>query len=346
MRAYRAWTREAITAAVAVMGAALASGGPAPAALSAVAIERLDPRFDALVPRDAAWEYLQDGFRWAEGPAWDRREGVLYFSDVVANRLYRWRAGEGARVHVEGSGYTGARPFAGKEPGSNGLALDAEGRILACQHGNRRIVRFEKDGRVTVLADRYQGMRLSSPNDLIVDAGGEVLFTDPPFGLPGGAKDPGKETPWNGVYRVAKDGSLRLLTKDVPYPNGLALSPDGRTLYVANADADAAKWFAFDVLPGGDLANRRVFHDATDLARRKPGLGVPDGLKVDASGNLFATGPGGSIFVLSPRGELLGRIVTGVPTANLAWGEDGSVLYVTANTAIARLRTSTRGKEW
>jgi len=324
--------------------AALAGpAAPTPAVTRAadpIRIERLDPRLDRLIPPGAVVEKAADDIEWAEGPLWDARDGALLFSDVPRNAVYRWTAGGGIAPYLRDSGYTGRAPFAGREPGSNGLVFDREGRLVMCQHGDRRIVRRETDGRLTVLADRFEGKRLNSPNDLVYDSRGNLYFTDPPFGLPGSFADPGKELPFQGVYRLNPDGTLRALITDLRAPNGIAFAPDERTLYVSNADNTRPIWMAYPVAPDGTLGPGRVFAEARAFVRE--GEGVPDGLKVDRDGNLFAAGPGG-VHVLAPDGTRLGRIVTGVPTGNLNWGEDGSVLYIAANHAILRLRTGTAG---
>jgi gluconolactonase len=303
-------------------------------------IERLDPRFDALIPKDAKLERLATGFNWSEGPVWVRAGGHLVFSDVFENLVYRWREGEGVSSFLNPSGYTGKEPRPG-ERGSNGLALDAQGRLVLCQHGDRRVARLEKDLSFTTLADRYQGKRFNSPNDLVFKSNGDLYFTDPPYGLPEQAKDPSRELDFCGVYRLSKDGVVTLLTKELTRPNGLGFSPDEKTLYVAVSDPDRPVWMAYDVEPDGTLARGRVFFDAAHL-RKEGRKGLPDGLKVDKSGNLFATGPGG-VLVLAPDGKHLGTLVTGEATANCAFGDDGSTLYVTADMHLCRIRTATRG---
>ncbi|MGH9313432.1 MAG: SMP-30/gluconolactonase/LRE family protein [Vicinamibacterales bacterium] len=304
-------------------------------------IERLDPRFDALVPPGAALEKVADGIEWAEGPLWDPTNGSLLFSDVPRNGVYRWTEKKGITLFFGSSGYSGPEPFGGREPGSNGLVFDRERRLVMCQHGDRRIARRERDGRITVLADRFEGRRLNSPNDLVYHSSGDLYFTDPPFGLPGTFSDPAKEVPFQGVYRLRPDGTLTVVTRELNAPNGLGFSPDEKTLYVANAEHARPIWMAYEMLPDGTLGRGRQFADAA--AWVKPGEGVPDGLKIDRLGNVFAAGPGG-IHVFAPDGTRLGRIETGVPTGNLTWGEDGSVLYVAANHWICRLRTTTKGK--
>jgi gluconolactonase len=286
-------------------------------------------------------EKVADGADWAEGPLWDPRESVLLFSDVPRNGIFRLRPGEGVTLFLDRSGYTGSAPFSGREPGSNGLVFDREGRLVMCQHGDRRIARREKDGRVTVLADRYQGRRLNSPNDLVYRSNGDLYFTDPPFGLPGSFDDPAKELPFQGVYRLTPDGTLAALVTDLGAPNGIGFSPDEKTLYVSNAQHARPVWMAYPVKDDGGLGPGRPFAEAS--AWVKPEEGVPDGLKVDRDGNVFAAGPGG-VHVFAPDGTRLGRLETGVKTGNLAWGEDGGTLFIAANHWILRLRTGTKGR--
>ncbi len=314
----------------------------APGSLKAIgAIERLDPQFDRLIPAGAQIEVLAKGFTWSEGPVWIKEGGYLLFSDVPKNVVYQWKPGKGVREFLRPSGYTGATSRGG-EPGSNGLTVDSAGRLVLCEHGDRRVARLETNGQQTTLADRYQGKRLNSPNDLVYKSNGDLYFTDPPYGLQGNLKDPKKELPFQGVYRLQTDGELTLLAGDLTFPNGLAFSPDEKTLYVAVSDPTRPVIMAYEVKADGTLDAGRVFFDAKPLMTptRK---GLPDGMKVDASGNLFATGPGG-VLVLSPTGKHLGTIVTGQPTANCAWGDDGSELYITANMYLCRVKTKTKGK--
>ena len=322
-------------------GSGVMAGGAEPKA-SVVTIVRKDPRFDALFAKDAVVEKLADGYAWTEGPVWDKAKSRLLFSDIPGNRIISWAEGKEAEVFLKPSGYTGTAEFTGREPGSNGLAFDKEGRLLLCQHGDRRIARLEADGKFTTLADRFEGKRLNSPNDLILLAGGDILFTDPAYGLPKTFDDPARELPFTGVYRPTPDGTVKLLVKEQTAPNGLSLTPDGKTLYVANSDPKHAVWMAYEMKADGTLGPGRVFFDATAwVGPTKPGL--PDGMKLDVKGNLFATGPGG-LHVFAPDGTLLGTIDTGVPTANCGWGGDGSILYITANTALLRVKTTTKGQ--
>ena len=308
--------------------------------VAASRISRLDPRLDRLVPPDAALEKLADGFKWVEGPVWNRKENYLLFSDIPNNSVFKWQEGGGVSLFLKPSGYSGSAPFAGKEPGSNGLTFDSSGRLVLAEHGDRRIARLENDGRKTILADRYAGKRLNSPNDLVFKSNGDLYFTDPPFGLPQAFDDPQKELPFQGVYRLSKEGKLTLLIKDIKAPNGIAFSPDEKKLYVTDVDFNRAAWLVYDVKNDGTLANGRVFADASEW-KQAPFSG-PDGFKVDREGNVFGARPGG-ISIFAPDGTHLGSIEIGGPTSNLAWGDDGSVLYVTAGTAIYRIRLSAKG---
>jgi gluconolactonase len=324
---------------MAAVPAAAQHGATAPEGAQ-VSIVSLDPRFDRLVPRGTRVERIADGFTWVEGPAWDRKEQRLLFTDIPNNVIYAWSERGGVRVFLQPSGYSGAEPFAGPEPGANGLAFDAGGRLLLCQHGDRRIARLEPDGRLVPVADRFDGKRLNSPNDVFVAPSGDLYFTDPPFGLPRQFDDPGQELGFTGVYRLGRDGKLALLSRELTAPNGIALSPSGRTLYVSNADLKNPVWMAFDVARDGRVSNGRVFHDGR--AHVAEAAGVPDGMDIDRDGNLFAAGPG-AVYVFAPDGTLLGRINFGIAVSNTAWGDDGSTLYITASTGVYRMRLRTRG---
>jgi gluconolactonase len=302
-------------------------------------IERLDPAMDSLVPPDAVIEVLARGFDWSEGPVWVPDGDYLLFSDVPQDRIYRWKEGEGLQVWLEPSGYTGDVPRGG-EPGSNGLLIDRDGRLVLCQHGDRRIARLDAPMSApkpifATLADRYDGKRFSSPNDAVFDSQGVLYFTDPPYGLPKGPGDSTQETAFNGVYRLGTDGVVTLLTDQLSRPNGVGLSPDERTLYVSNSDPDRAIWMAYDLSPSGAIDHGRVFFDATDQVAGGPGL--PDGLKVDKAGHLFATGPGG-VFVFSSDGRHLGTIRTPQATANDAIDRAGTTLYMTSDSLLLRVR--------
>lgn len=306
------------------------------------AVERLDPSFDKLVPPGASVELLAGGFKWSEGPVWVKDGGYLLFSDIPNNRIVKWTEDIGVSIFLEPSGYTGSEPFTGEEPGTNGLAIDAAGMLCMCEHGNRQVSRLNKDGSRTILASHYDGKRFNSPNDLVWHSSGDLYFTDPPYGLPKRYNDPARELDWCGVYRRAKDGNITLLTKSLDRPNGIALSPDEKTLYVAQSKGDAAIYTAFPVTDDGTLGKGNVIFDATKWAGRKDRPGSPDGMTIDKDGRLWASGPGG-ILVLTPKGKLLGRISTGERTANCCFGDDGSTLYMTADDYLCRIRTNTKG---
>ena len=304
-------------------------------------IERLDPAFDRLVGQDAAIELLvANRFEWAEGPVWDAAGRRVLFSDIPRNMIWEWSQQSGLKEFLKPSGYTGEATFTGREPGSNGLAFNKAGELLLCQHGDRRIAKWV-DGRFVTLAHRYAGKRLNSPNDLVIRSNGDVYFTDPPYGLPRHTEDPGRELDFQGVYRLNAEGELVLLTKELQRPNGLAFSPDEKTLYVANSEPEKAVLMAFPVRPDGSLGHGKVFFDVTAaVGKQRPGL--PDGLKVSRDGTVWASGPGG-VLVYSSQGKHLGTLATGVATANLAFGDDGGTLYLTADKNLVRVRTKVRG---
>jgi gluconolactonase len=311
---------------------------------AALRIERLDPALDRLIAPDAAIEILAQGFDWTEGPVWVKDGEYLLFSDIPQNVVLKWKAGDGVRQYLKPAGYTGSTPRGG-ETGSNGLAIDSGGRLILCQHGDRRIAAMDAplsapQPKFVTLADRYEGKRFNSPNDLTFRSNGDIYFTDPPYGMEKQFDDPAREIPFQGVYRRSTDGRVTLLTREMTRPNGIAFSPDERLLYVAQSDPKAAIWRVFDVNADGTLGRSRVFFDATALVASRKGL--PDGMKVDQDGNIFGTGPGG-VFVFSPQGRHLGTIVTGQATSNVAFGDDGRTLYMTADMYLMRMRLRTRG---
>ena len=305
-------------------------------------IVRQDPALDQLIAPDARIEVLATGMRFAEGPIWLRNGGFLLFSDIPNNVVMKWKEADGLSVFMKPSGYTGVGPYSA-EPGSNGLMLDPQGRVVLCEHGDRRVSRLDWDGGKKTLADNYMGKRLNSPNDGIFRSNGDLYFTDPPYGLPDGAADRRRELNFAGVFRLSKSGVLTLLTKEMSYPNGIAFSPDEKTLYISQSDPAHALWMSYSVEPDGSLARGRVFYDVTSSVDKLPGL--PDGMKVDHQGNLFASAPGG-IYIFTPNGKYLGRIDTGVVAANCVFGDDGATLYITADRYLCRVRTRTKGIGW
>ena len=317
--------------------AATHSGAPAQ-------VLRADPAIDAIVPRDAVMEKLAGGFRFTEGPIWmpktSKEAGYLLFSDPYKNLIYRWTQDGSLSVFMDKSGYDGADIAEYSQPGSNGLTRDWQGRLTIDQQGYRRVARLEKNGKLTVLADHYDGKRFNSPNDLVYKSDGALYFTDPPFGLPKYANDPRKELPYSGVYRVSPDGKqVSLLTTELQGPNGLAFSPDEKYFYVDDWDLAHKVVMRYEVQPDGSLANGKVFFDMTST----PGQTALDGMKVDEKGNLYVTGPNG-IWILSPEGKHLGTIVPPEHANNVGWGDDdGKALYICTRTGLYRIRLEVPG---
>lgn len=297
--------------------------------------------FARLIDPEAPVEILAEGFRWAEGPVWWTGDGgpCLLFSDIPNNRIMRWSESDGLSLFMKPSGYTGVADY-GAEPGSNGLTRDPAGRLVLCEHGDRRMSVLLPDGGKRTLVDAFQGRRLNSPNDCVYRSNGDLYFTDPPYGLPDRWNDPRRELDFCGLFRLAPDGRLDLLTDALSRPNGLAFSPDESILYVANSDPQRAIWMAFPVGVDGSLGEGRQLFDTTGWLGDRSGL--PDGLKVDRAGNLFATAAGG-LWVLDASGALLGRIAIDRRVANCCWGDDGSSLYLCATDRVCRLRTRTVG---
>jgi gluconolactonase len=305
-------------------------------------IYTIDEQLKAVLNPDAKVEKIADGFSFTEGPVW-HPEGYLLFSDPNTNTIYRYNPKTyNITVYMSHSGYTGADIGEYGQPGSNGLAIDKEGRLIIDQHGNRRVVRIERKGPVTVLADQIDGKRFNSPNDIVIKSDGTVYFTDPPYGLPGFFKDPRKELQYSGVFMI-KDGEPKLLSKDLGGPNGIAFSPDEKYLYVTNWDIrdihHTKTLWRYEVAPDGTLKNGKVFYDFSFTEDEE----ALDGLKVDRKGNLFVSAPGG-IWILNSEGKLLGKIVTPERPANMAWGDDGKTLYMTAHSSLYKIRVNIGGK--
>lgn len=333
-----------------------------------VTIDRLDPALDRIVPAGVRLERLATGFTWGEGPIWvkngpgdspgDDLDGSLFFAEIPSNSIRRWTPGKGVSIFLQPSGYQGTAPYGGPESGSNGMTLDARGRLTVAGHAQRDVYRFESPeshldphGQITILADSYQGKRLNSPNDVVYRSDGSLYFTDPPYGLRTQSdSDPEKQLKANGVYRIPhaqeqKPGApparneLQLVVSDLPRPNGIAFSPDEQYLYVNNSQPKKL-WMRYRVRPDGTLTDAKLFYDAT----ADPRPGNPDGMKVDVEGNIYSAGPGG-VWIFSPDGQHLGTIVMPERTSNLTWaGPDRKTLYITASTSVYRVRLKIAGE--
>jgi gluconolactonase len=300
-------------------------------------IARLDPVFDALVPKDTVIEKVGGGFSFTEGPLW-RPDGKLWFSDVTANLVRSITPDGQVQVLIEkAGGDTNAPP--GSFIGPNGMIAGKDGFVLLCQHTNRRIVRVDKDLKQTVLLDKFEGRKFNSPNDLVYKSDGALYFTDPPYGLLKQDEDPAKELKFNGVFRYA-NGKLTAIIKDLTRPNGIAFSPDEKALYISNSDDKKKVWMRYDVNTDGTVSNGKVFADVTAETE----AGLPDGMKVDSLGNVYGAGPGG-VWVFSPDGKHIGTIKPGETPANLAWAEDGKTMYITATTSVYRIKLAVAGEK-
>ncbi len=325
---------------------------PAGVSQGTAAVERLSPDIGKIVPVDAKVERVASGFKWTEGPIWIHA-GYLLFAEIPSNSIRKWAPGQASSIFMQPSGYKGSVPYGGPEPGSNGMTLDARGRLTVAGHAQRDVWRLETldaHAQATVLADSYEGKRLNSPNDLVYKSDGSLYFTDPPYGLRTQSdRDPAKQLPFSGVYRIPRalyqnpgaspePAKLQLLINDLPRPNGIAFSPDEKYLYVDNSEPKKI-WMRYEVKPDGSLNPGTLFFDATS----DKAVGAPDGMKVDKQGNVYSTGPGG-IWIFSPQGQHLGTIRTPERAGNLAWGdEDGKTLYIAASSSIYRIRLNSVG---
>lgn len=317
-------------------------------------VERLSPEVDGIVPPQATLERVATGFKWVEGPVWIKA-GYLLFAEIPSNSIRQWTPGKGVSIFLQPSGYQGAAPYGGPEPGSNGATLDRRGRLTIAGHAQRDVYRFETmdpHGEITILVNAYKGKKLNSPNDLVYKSDGSLYFTDPPYGLRTQSdKDPQKELSFNGVYRLPgasnqKPGSapandkLQLLISDLPRPNGIAFSPDEKYLYVCNSEPKKI-WMRYTVNSDGSVGEPKLIFDATSDKRD----GAPDGMKVDHAGNLYSAGPGG-VWIFSPEGKHIGTILIPERVGNMAWGDgDMKTLYIAASTSIYRIRLNATGHE-
>lgn len=299
-------------------------------------VERIDPALDEIIDPSAAIEVLSDGYEWSEGPVWVESEKMLLFSDVPTNTVYKWTEADSIEIYLKPSGYTGETASKSNEQGSNGLAINGDGKLVLCQHGDRRLAELAApldapESTFSTLADRYDGKRFNSPNDVAIRSNGDYLFTDPPYGLP---RDATQEIPFQGVYKLS-EGKVTLLVDSLTRPNGIALTPGEKSVIIANSDPAKVRWYAYDLSGDGELINGRIFYDAGQAAKSKSGL--PDGLKIDKQGNVFATGPGG-VWIFAPDGKVLGKINVPVSTANCALTADEKTLFMTADNYLLRLK--------
>ncbi|HYQ57924.1 MAG TPA: SMP-30/gluconolactonase/LRE family protein [Draconibacterium sp.] len=301
-----------------------------------------NPLIHQLIAEDAKIEILGDGFTWIEGPCWLPTENKLLFSDIPENKIFEWTEKDGIKLYLTPSGYTDSKKRGG-EIGSNGLILSPDNELILCQHGDRSVAKMDADlahpkADFTILSNSYNGKKLNSPNDGVFAKNGDFFFTDPPYGLEHLFDDSAKEMNYQGVYKVDNNGNTILLTKDIPLPNGIGLSPDEKKMYIAVSDIENPVWMVYDVTPDHQIKNGKIFCDASDAMGKMPGN--PDGMAIHKSGWLFASGPGG-IWIITEDGEHLGTIYTGDRTSNCVFNEDYSYVYMTANHQILRMKLKT-----
>jgi gluconolactonase len=301
-------------------------------------VEFLSSELNSIIKKDAKVEIVAEGFQFTEGPVWLDKQKMLLFSDVPANTIYKWTEAKGKEVYLKPSGYTSTEPRGGFM-GSNALSLASDGKLLICQHGDRRIAKMNAPINAPLpnfltVAGQYNGKRINSPNDLFVATNGDIYFTDPSYGFEKGARDPKKELPYQGVYKVDKSGRNTLLVDSIEQPNGISIFPGGKTMIVSNSDDRKKRWYLYDITSKGSLTNGRVFYDVSN----EKGMGVCDGLKIDKAGNVFAAGPGG-IWIFTKAGKLIGKInINGVTAANCALTPDGKTIFITATNYLLRVK--------
>jgi gluconolactonase len=303
-----------------------------------VIIERMSPELDAIISTSAKVEIIAEGFEWVEGPIWVEDQKMLLFSDVFKNRIYKWTAAKGKELYLEPTGYTQTTPR-GEELGSNGLAVNNKGQLVLCQHGDRRIAimnaPLERPEPVfTTLANQYNGKKFNSPNDLAIKSNGDIYFTDPPYGLEKGIEDPAKELPYQGVYKISKEGTVTLLIDSLTRPNGIAFFPGEKSVLIANSDAKKPYWYIYDLNKQGGLINGRIFFDGSRAFQKENRS--PDGIKINKKGHVFAPGPGG-VWIYNKKGMVLGRIKTTIITSNCAFSADYKTLFITADNYVLKV---------
>ena len=303
-------------------------------------IEKFDPAFDAILDTSAKVEILAEGFEWTEGPVWLEDQKMLLFSDIPNNKIHKWTEEKGIEVYLAPSGYTDTAARGG-ETGSNGLILNKENKLVLCQHGNRQMAWMDADISAPkpifkTIAGNYQGKKFNSPNDAAYRNNGDLYFTDPPYGLEKNMDDPLKEIPFQGVYCVKPSGEIKLLTDSITRPNGVAFTNDFNSVIIANSDPEKPYWYIYDISANDSLINGRIFYSVkAEADKKEPGL--PDGLKLDKNGNVFATGPGG-LWIFDKNGKVLGKIKIPVPVANCSFSGDGKTLFLTADMYLLRVK--------
>ena len=302
-------------------------------------IEKLDPALDAIISPGAKAEIIAKGFDWSEGPVWIESHQMLLFSDVPRDTVYKWTEEGGKEVYLTPSGYTGTTKRGG-EMGSNGLLIDKEGHLVLCQHGNRQVARMEAlmekpEAKYVSIAGTYQGKKFNSPNDAVYNSNGELFFTDPPYGLEKQADDPKKELLFNGVFKVKKNGGVVLLIDSITRPNGIAFFPGEKRLLVACSDPEKPNWYVYDVGTNDSIQNGKIFYSCAGYDTSLKGL--PDGMKIDRNGNVFATGPGG-LWIFNRDGKVLGKIKLPEATSNCAFSPDEKTLYITNDMYLLRMK--------
>lgn len=302
-------------------------------------IEQIDPALSSIINENAKIEIIAKGFGWSEGPVWLKNQKMLVFSDVPKNTIYKWTEEKGLEVYLTPSGYTGSVSRGG-EPGSNGLLLNKDGKLVICQHGDRRLALMDASlndpkSNFISIADNFNGKRFNSPNDVVQRSNGDYFFTDPPYGLIKGMKDSSKEIPFQGVYKVGADRKVKLMVDSLTRPNGIAFTPDEKTLIIGNTDSVKYFWYAFDFVANDSLINGRILYDATEEG--KSAKGSPDGLKIDKQGNVFASAPGG-IWIFNKDFKLLGKIKLPVAAANCALADGDSTLFITSHMYVLRVK--------